>query len=128
MTVFNYINGTPVAKFTIRGPEGEKEVTATVDSGASKSLIPTSMATDLELKLKEVVDAIGVCPAPVKVNVYWAEVHFMKKRVTDTVLGFNLPVGREAEEHKRCLIGRDVLNLFKIELDGKKKLTSASDP
>lgn len=70
MTVFNYINGTPVAKFTIRGPEGEKEVTATVDSGASKSLIPTSMATDLGLKLKEVVDAIGVCPAPVKVNVY----------------------------------------------------------
>ena len=128
MNTFNYLNDTPTAKFTLKGFKGKREVHATIDSGASKSLIPVPMATDLGLKLKEVVDAIGVCREPVKVNVYWAEVYFMGKLVTDTILGFNLPVGKEAEEYKTCLIGRDVLNKFKIELDGKRKLIMTSDP
>jgi len=128
LNAFNYVNDTPTAKFTLKGFKGKREVQATVDSGASKSLIPVPMAIDLGLKLKEIVDVIGVCREPVKVNVYWAEVYFMGKPVTDTILGFNLSVGKEAEEYKTCLLGRDILNKFKIELDGKRKLIITSDP
>jgi len=52
----------------------------------------------------------------------------MGKPVTDTIFGFNLPVGKEAEEYKTCLLGRDILNKLKIELDGKRKLIMTSDP
>ena len=61
MNAFNYLNDTPTAKFTLKGLKGKREVQATVDSGASKSLIPVPMAIDLGLKLKEVVDvAVGL--------------------------------------------------------------------
>jgi len=64
LNAFNYVNDTPTAKFTLKGFKGKREVQATVDSGASKSLIPVPMAIDLGLKLKEVVDVIGVFESP----------------------------------------------------------------
>ena len=119
MDPLRFYGDTPTARITIRGPLGERDVQATIDTGAFKSLIPLSLCTKLGLRPKEFRDVRGVSEKEVRVEIFWADVIFQGRKAADTVVGFNLPVGARPKEHEKSLIGRDVLKQHKLLVDFK---------
>ncbi|MEW6070253.1 MAG: hypothetical protein AB1485_06505 [Candidatus Thermoplasmatota archaeon] len=112
---------TPIGKIKIKGPRGDKEVICTVDTGAFKSLISTNVCSELGLNVKEIKEIRGVCKKPVNVKIYWAEVFFDNRKCAESIICFDLPVGKNAKDYEKALIGRDILNNLRVHLDFKKR-------
>jgi predicted aspartyl protease len=113
-------NNTPIGVIKIKGPFGEKKLEATIDTGAFKSLISLDLCKELGLHLKEEREVRGVSEKPVKAKIFWAEIVFQDKKI-NTVVGFNLPVDKNAREFEKALIGRDILESFRLTVDFKDK-------
>ena len=119
-------NNTPIGLIKIRGPLGEREIEATIDTGAFKSLISLDLCKELGLHLKEGREVRGVSEKPVKAKIFWAEIIFQNKKI-NTVVGFNLPVDKNAREFENALIGRDILENFKLTINFKDKKIEFAD-
>jgi predicted aspartyl protease len=123
----NFHDDIPTARISIKGPLGEEDFQATIDTGAFKSLIPLNICKKLGLNLKEFKRVRSVSKAPVRVEIFWAELIFRGEKVVDTVIGFDLPVGEEAKEFEKALIGRDVLRKYRMTIDFKTKTITFDD-
>ena len=117
-------NNTPIGLIKIKGPLGEKEIEATIDTGAFKSLVSLDLCK--ELHLKEIREVRGVSEKPVRAKIFWAEITFHSKKI-NTVVGFNLPVDKNAREFEKALIGRDILENFKLTVNFKDKEIQLED-
>jgi len=84
---------------------------ALIDTGAFKTLIPESICKELSLIQVEIKPVWGICPTPIKVNIYLAKVYFLEKLVINSVIGFDIP-----SEKQVSLIGRDILSQFDINI------------
>ena len=113
-------NNTPIGLIKIKGPLGEKEIEATIDTGAFKSLVSLDLCKELGLHLKEIREVRGVSEKPVRAKIFWAEITFQGKKI-NTVVGFNLPIDKNAREFEKALIGRDILENFKLTVNFKDK-------
>ncbi|MFQ6134226.1 MAG: hypothetical protein ACE5KU_00225 [Nitrososphaerales archaeon] len=117
-----YKNNLPVAKIRILG-KTSYEVEAHIDFAASKTIIPTSVADDLKLKFagfESVATGAGVIFMPE----YEAIVEAFNERHEILVGCLNLP----KETPIKALIGRDILDGYKVCLNGKSKEVEVSDP
>ena len=127
MDSLKFHDDIPTARISIKGPLGEEDVQAIIDTGAFKSLIPLNICRKLGLNPKEFKRVRGVSKTPVRVEIFWAELIFIGEKVVDTVIGFDLPVGDEPEEFGRALIGRDVLRKYRMTIDFKAKTIAFDD-
>lgn len=110
-----YKNNLPVATIKIIGKTSH-EIEAHIDFAASKTIIPTSVAEELELKFagfESVATGAGVILMPE----YEAVVEAFDKRYIILVGCLDLP----KEAPIKALLGRDVLDDFEICLNGKNK-------
>ena len=126
MDIMRFENNIPIGVIKIKGPLGKKKIEAIIDTGAFKSLVSLGVCKELGLRLKEERTVRGVSKKPVKTEIFWAEVIFQGNRV-DTIVGFNLPVGNKAREFEKALIGRDLLENFKLIIDFKRKRIEVED-
>jgi predicted aspartyl protease len=91
-----------------------------LDTGADISVIPESLAFELQLKRKESVLMYGYDESPTQRPVY---------RVDLEILGYTLRAIRVvAAPRSTLLLGRDVLAHFIITLDGKAQTFEMVDP
>ena len=121
-------NNTPIGLIKIKGLLGEKEIEATIDTGAFKSLVSLDLCKELGLHLKEIreVRGVAVSEKPVRAKIFWAEFTFQDKKI-NTVVGFNLPVDKNAREFEKALIGRDILENFKLTVNFRDKEIQLED-
>lgn len=113
---FNYaaeIPSAPYALVTITRPDGtaEIELPAKVDSGAARTVIPATIADQLKLDVVDRLDFEGLGGQRVTLAIF---------RVLLTIRGCSaLEVNAAASEGEPyILLGRDVLNQFRVVLDG----------
>ncbi len=119
---FPYKNNLPVINIKIVG-KISKEVEAHIDFAASKTIIPSSVAEELELKFagfESVATSAGVILMPD----YEAIVEAFDKRHRILVGCLDLP----KETPIKALIGRDILDGYKVCLNGKIREVEVSDP
>ncbi len=103
-------------KLKVFGPNGVKEHNAYLDTGATKTLIPESDAKDIGLQYSGDIMIITASGEDI-FHLYEAEVEFLRKRFSILVLGKDLPKTTAI----RSIIGRDILDNFKVCFDGKSK-------
>jgi len=117
-----YKDNLPVVKIRIIG-KTSRELEAHIDFAASKTIIPPSLAEELELRLAgfaKIATGAGI----ISVSEYVAVVEAFEKRHMIHVGCLDLP----EEISIRALIGRDILDRYKVCLNGKKKEVEISDP
>lgn len=88
-----------------------RNLEALIDTGAFKTLVPELICRDLNLFRIDTKNVWGICPTPTRVNIYLVKVYFLNYKVIDTVIGFDIPSGRQIS-----LIGRDILSQFNINI------------
>ena len=103
-------------RLKVFGPNGIKEYDAYLDTGATKTLIPESDAKQLGLKYSGDIMIITASGEDV-FHLYEAEVEFLGKKFSILVLGKDLPKTTAI----RSIIGRDILDNFKVCFNGKSK-------
>lgn len=112
----------PVLPVGIGGLDSDSPTTMLrmlVDTGADCSLIPVSVARALRLPLVDKVNMRGVgTETATPVPVHAAQVLIGGTRLVARLMAFQ----------EEALLGRDVLNLLKIELDGPAGWLSFSAP
>ena len=127
-----FINDTPVAELKVVGSKGSVRLSATLNSGAFKSLIPKEFAEKLGLPIRETMEDVTGVFGRGRVEIHWCELRFMDKLVSRTVICHDIPVKRGIEpverDYCRSIIGRDVLKNFKVQVDWKNKIIGFSDP
>jgi len=79
-----------------------------VDTGADCSLIPVSVARALRLPVVDKVSVRGVGAHAIAVDVHAAQVLIAGTRLVARLMAFE----------EEALLGRDILNRLKLELDG----------
>ena len=121
--LFKYTDDMPIVKIVVSGEVREKEFDAYIDSASSKTMIPSDSIDELGLTFKEFVPiatGAGIILLPlyiVKVTAFG--------RIFDIRVGcLDLP----NEAGIRVLLGRDILDSFKVYLNGKMKEIEVSDP
>ncbi len=117
-----YKNNLPVASIKIIGKKSQ-DVEAHIDFAASKTIIPPSMAEESALKFagfESVATGGGVILMPE----YEAVVEVFEKRHEILVGCIDLP----KETPIKGLLGRDILDEYKVCLNGKRKEIEISDP
>ncbi len=111
-----YVDGMPKIKMKVRGPKGEREYDAYLDTGASRTLIPETDA--IELELPYVGDTTIITGAGKDIiRLYRATVVFLDKEFSILVFGRDLP----EQALVNSMIGRDILDHYKIGFDGIDK-------
>jgi len=117
-----YKNNLPVSTLKILG-KTSREVEAHIDFAASKTIIPPYVAEELGLKFagfESVATGAGVILLPE----YEAVVEAFDERHRILVGCLELP----RESPIEALIGRDILDEYKICLNGKTREIEVSDP
>ena len=109
-------NSTIYGKIRIENENNSITLDALVDTGAFKTLIPEIICKNLNLIHIETKKVWGICPTPVKVNIYLAKVYFLENLMINSVIGFDL-----LPEKQVSLIGRDILSHFDIIIENSKK-------
>jgi hypothetical protein len=120
--LLKYTDNMPIVKISVSG-EREEEFDAYIDFAASKTIIPSDAAVKLGLRFAEytpIATGAGVILLPL----YVAKVKAFRRTFDIRVGSLNLP----KEVGVRALLGRDVLDSFKICLNGKRKEIEVSDP
>jgi len=108
-------NNNPLVTIRVKGIK-EVDLEAYVDSGATMSLIPRSVAGKLEL---EHVGETSVITGKGKstLMLYRATVGFLGRDFELMVAGQDLP----KQSPIKALLGRDIMDNFKVCFDGRKK-------
>jgi len=109
-------------KLKVFGPNGIKEYDAYLDTGATKTLIPETDAKELGLQYSGDIMIVTASREDI-FHLYNAEVEFLKKRFSILVLGKNLPRTTVI----KSIIGRDILDSFKVCFNGKLKIIEILD-
>ncbi len=120
--LFKYIDGMPIVKISVSG-EREEDLNAHIDFAASKTIIPSNTAEKLGLRFAEytpIATGAGVILLPL----HAAKITAFGKTFDIRVGTLDLP----KEGGVRALLGRDVLDSFKICLNGKRREIEVSDP
>jgi predicted aspartyl protease len=120
---FAYQNGLPLIPIVIKGKAGKISLNAHIDFAASKTLVPQKIASELELTLKghvPIATASGVSLMPL----YKAKVIILDKELELSIICSDLP----KESPVNSILGRDVLDIFKVCLDGKKEEITFFNP
>jgi predicted aspartyl protease len=88
---------------------------ALIDTGADTTVVPVAVVDELELLQVAVVEAAGLGHVTAMINVYVIRISVHQfPAVTRKVLAV------PGEQH--ILLGRDILNLYRITLDGPRAL------
>lgn len=112
-----YINNMPLLRLKVVGPKGEKEYNAYLDIGASKTLIPESDAHEIGLQYSGEMPIITGSGEDI-LKLYSAEVEFLEKRRRILLLVRDFP----KRSPIRSIIGRDILDHYRVCFDGREKL------
>ena len=104
----------PIAIIALRNIEtGERieNVPVQLDTGADVSLLPLRAIKKLEIEpTGETVSLIGFNESEIRSEVYNLQVIFLRKKLTGDYCGIANEIG---------ILGRDVLNEFSINFDGR---------
>lgn len=112
----SYRNGMPLLKVKIKGSRGEIEYDAYLDTGAGRTLIPEKDAEKLGLTYAGDTTVItGTGKDTVKL--YRAQIEFLSEEFKILVFGRDLP----EQAQIKAMIGRDILDKYKILFDGARK-------
>ena len=112
-----YSDGMPLISIKIKGPRGEAEVKeAYLDSGAGKTLVSEGLVLKLGLRYRADYPAVTGSGKDV-FKLYEANVTFLGKSHHLYVVGRDLP----EQARIRALIGRDILDRYKVCFDGKNR-------
>jgi len=118
-----YINGKPALPVAFIGDRDSVEVIALMDSGADYCTLPPAMCRDIGLRrvgMKEV----AIPGATMNFEEYVGKIEMNGSEFSDIeVLAVDL-LTPEID----ALIGRNILNRLKVELDGKDGLFLVQDP
>jgi clan AA aspartic protease len=108
-------NFLPVIKIKISGPKKAKEVDALLDTGASTTTITPELCE--ELSLEKIAETPVVTASNTEiVGLYKSKIIFVGIPFETYVASCKIP-----KEHPiRVLIGRDLMQFFKIVFDGPK--------
>lgn len=120
---FPYKNDLPLASIKILGKTRRHEIEAHIDFAASKTIIPPDMAEELELKFAG-FEGVATGGGIVLMPEYEAVVEAFGNRHGILVGCIDLP----EESAIKALIGRDILDGYKLCLDGKNKEVEVTDP
>ncbi|MCP8309377.1 MAG: hypothetical protein H3Z53_04200 [archaeon] len=119
---FPYKNNLPVTNIQIVG-KTSKEVEAHIDFAASKTIIPPSIAEELELKFAG-FESVATGAGVILMSDYETIVEVFGKKHRILVGCLDLP----KETPIKALIGRDILDEYKVCLNGKSREVEVSDP
>ncbi len=114
---FYFKNSELYGKIKIENENKSIILDALVDTGAFKTLIPETACKNLNLILVETKHVWGICPTPIKVNIYLAKVYFLDNLVINSIIGFDIPSQKQVS-----LIGRDILSQFDINILNSTKI------
>ena len=117
-----YKNNLPVATIKIIG-RSEQEVEAHIDFAASKTIIPPYVAEELELKLAG-FESVATGGGVILMAEYEAMIKAFDESHRILVGCLDLP----EETPIKALIGRDILDKYKVCLNGKSGEVEALDP
>lgn len=120
---YNYQEGFPLVPIKIRNTKGEIELKAHIDFATSKTLVPAKVSEDLDLLFRgfaSIATASGIVLMPL----YEGAIFIVDKEFKLSLICYDLP----KESFIRSLIGRDILDKFKVCLDGKKEEITFFDP
>lgn len=110
----SYIPPAPISEIVMRNVEtGDRSAKERVllDTGSDISLIAISMLKNLQIKpSEEKVNLFGFDENKSIAELYNLQIIFLGKRITGNYCGINNTVG---------ILGRDILNDFCINFDGK---------
>jgi len=111
-----YKQDMPIVKISVKGPKGEREYEAYLDTGASRTLIPERDA--VELGLLCVGDTLIITGSGKDViKVFMASVTFLGREFYIPIFGRDLP----EQAIVKAIVGRDILDNYKICFDGRVK-------
>jgi len=103
----SYKQNMPIVRIIVKGPKGEEEYDAYLDTGASKCLIPEKDAKEIGLPYAgdiEVITGIGKD----YIRLYNATVIFLDKEFTALVFTRDLP----EQAVVKAIVGREHLTLW----------------
>jgi len=112
----------PIVRIRVKGLKGEKEYEAYLDTGASKCLVPEKDAEEIGLPYAgdmEIITGTGKD----YIKLYKAIVKFLNKEYTILIFGKNLP----EQAAIKAIVGRDILDNYKICFNGKAKEIEISE-
>jgi predicted aspartyl protease len=115
--VYRYASETPPAPYVLvnlANPDGSATVTdlpGRVDTGADRTVIPTAVATALALAEVDRLEFAGLGGVPVTLPVYQVSLLIRDLPAVSVEVAAS-----DGEPH--ILLGRDVLNKYRIVLDG----------
>jgi len=111
-----YKEDMPKVKIKVKGRISEIEYDAYLDTGAFKCLIPEADATKIGLVYAGDTEIITGSGKDV-IKLYKATVTFLNKDFPVLVLGRNLP----KQAIVNAIVGRDILDKYKVCFDGVKE-------
>jgi len=111
-----YRKGMPLLKVKVKGSRGEIEYNAYLDTGAGRTLIPEKDSKKLDLTYAGDTTVItGTGKDAIKL--YRAQIEFLNEEFNILVFGRDLP----EQAQIKAMIGRDILDKYKICFDGVRK-------
>jgi predicted aspartyl protease len=117
-----YRNNLPLVTIKVLG-QRKRDIEAHIDFAASRTTIPAHIAEELELQ-RGVEATVATAGGVVSMPEYKAVIEAFGRRHDVLVGGIDLP----EESPIRALIGRDILDNYKVCLNGKTKEIEVSDP
>jgi hypothetical protein len=108
----------PAVIVTIRSPDGTQaipEVSAHLDTAADRTLVPLDLIRRLGLSPRPPLFARGLGSAPVQLDVYDIDIE-----ITGVVIVSTSAITHANEPY--VLVGRDLLNLFRVTFDGPNQV------
>ena len=121
--LFKYKDDMPIVSIEVSGNRGRNEFDAPIDYAASLSVVPYEAGEELGLEFE------GFAPTATGGGVIGMPVYRAKAKAFGK--DFDLRVGAlqlPKESTIRALVGRNILDSFRICLDGKRKEMEVSDP
>ncbi|MGQ9468627.1 MAG: hypothetical protein ACUVTD_02185 [Nitrososphaerales archaeon] len=121
--LFSYKENMPIVKITIISDKGRKEFDANIDFATTKTLVPSSVSEELHLEFKGFI-SVATGSGIILMPLYKDNVKVFERVFSIYIACSDLP----RESPIQALLGRDILDDFKVCLDGKKKEVEVKDP
>lgn len=117
-----YRNNLPLVNIKVLG-KGNRDIEAHIDFAASRTTIPAHIAEELQLQ-RGVEATVATAGGVVSMPEYRAVIEAFGKRYAMLVGGLDLP----RESPIQALVGRDILDKYRVCLNGKTREIEVSDP